>query len=151
MDMNTPNVISFSCVEVEEDGNSAVSGGHCSKGEMDLDSTATVSVCSADKSSAEVATDVRNEDGSVEESNGSSQDEVEDGCIEWKKGPCTYCGQIPCDWVAFETEICEECEELVEQNCTNKEVRFHAYHLYTRLRHGVLRKFDRRPSPMCSG
>jgi hypothetical protein len=37
----------------------------------------------------------------------------------------------------------------VEQNRTNKEVRFHAYRLYTRLRHGVLREFDRRPLPIC--
>jgi hypothetical protein len=31
----------------------------------------------------------------------------------------------------------------------NVEVCFHAYRLFTRLRHGVLRKFDRRPLPIC--
>jgi hypothetical protein len=31
----------------------------------------------------------------------------------------------------------------------NNQVRFHAYHEYTRLKHGVLRRHDRRPLPMC--
>jgi hypothetical protein len=37
----------------------------------------------------------------------------------------------------------------VEEKRTNKEVRFYAYRLYTRMRHGVLRKYDRSPLPVC--
>jgi len=54
------------------------------------------------------------DEGSVEES--SLDEAVEDSTKE----PCTYCGQTPCDWVAFETEICEECEELVDQKGATK-------------------------------
>ena len=39
--------------------------------------------------------------------------------------------------------------ELKESGLENKQVRFHAYRHYTRLRHGVLRKHDRRPLPVC--
>jgi hypothetical protein len=63
--------------------------------------------------------------------------------------PCTLCGQVPCDWDSFGEEIFEDCEELKAQGADNKQVRFHAYKLYTRLRHGILRRFDRRPLPVC--
>jgi len=63
--------------------------------------------------------------------------------------PCPLCGQVPCDWIAFGEEISEECDELMEQQRPTKESRFHAYRLYTRLRFGVLRKYDRRPLPVC--
>ncbi len=53
------------------------------------------------------------------------------------------------DSSSTKVDICEECEELVEEKRTNKEVRFHAYCLYTRMRHGVLWKYDRRPLPVC--
>jgi hypothetical protein len=48
--------------------------------------------------------------------------EVKEAIVDYNKDPCTYCGQNPCDWVMFETEICEECKELVEQNRSDKEV-----------------------------
>jgi hypothetical protein len=66
-----------------------------------------------------------------------------------EKEPCVYCGQNHCDWVTFENEICEQCEELEEEKHNNKEICHHAYRLYTRLRYGVLCKFDRRPLPIC--
>jgi hypothetical protein len=66
-----------------------------------------------------------------------------------EKEPCVYCEQNPCDWVTFEDDILEECEVLEEERHSNKEIRHHAYRLYTRLTHGVLCKFDRRPLPIC--
>jgi hypothetical protein len=85
------------------------------------------------------------EDSSVE----SPQSESNTGTTAAEKEPCVYCGQIPCDWLTFETEICGECEQLEDEKRNNKEIRHHAYRLYTRLRHGVLRKFDRRPLLIC--
>ncbi len=64
------------------------------------------------------------------------------------KDPCVYCQQVPCDWETFGTEICEDCEALEEKGRTTKEIRHHAYRLYTRLRYGVLHKFDCRPLPV---
>jgi len=74
-----------------------------------------------------------------------------DTLIKCEEGadPCVFCGQAPCDWESFGDMICEECDELKEGNIENNQIRFHAYKLYTRLRHGVLRRFDRRPLPMC--
>jgi hypothetical protein len=57
---------------------------------------------------------------------------------EITKELCIDCGQNSCDWLKLESEICEECEQLVDERCTNKEVHYHAYHLYTRLINGVL-------------
>jgi hypothetical protein len=79
----------------------------------------------------------------------SQQSKSSAGTTAAEKEPCVYCGQIPCDWSTFETEICGECEQLEDEKCNNKEIHHHAYRLYTRLRHGVLRKFDRRPLPIC--
>jgi hypothetical protein len=53
--------------------------------------------------------------------------------------PCPLCGQVPCDWVTFGDDICQECDEMVDQKVPNKEIRFHAYRMYTRFRFGVLR------------
>jgi hypothetical protein len=80
---------------------------------------------------------------------GASQGVVEE--FQWNSSAARtlYCGQNPCDWVLFESEICEECEESVEQKHSNKEVQFHTYRLHTRFRFRVLRKFDLRPLPIC--
>jgi hypothetical protein len=43
----------------------------------------------------------------------------------------------------------EDCEALEEEGRTSKEIRHHAYRLHTRLRYGVLHKFDLRPLPVC--
>jgi len=51
--------------------------------------------------------------------------------------------------VTFKDEIIEECEVLEEEKQSSKEIRHHAYCLYTQLKHGVLCKFDRRPFPIC--
>jgi hypothetical protein len=111
--------------------------------------------------------DSLHEDSTEEDSDGKTTEEDSDGktqvdsCDESQqfdnaaaattpeKEPCVYCGQNPCDWVTFEADICEECGELEQEKCNNKEIRYHAYRLYTRLRYGVLRKFDRRPLPIC--
>jgi hypothetical protein len=111
--------------------------------------------------------DSLHEDSTKEDSDGKTTEEDSDGktqvdsCDEsqqfdnaaaattTEKEPCVYCGQNPCDWVTFEADICEECEELEQEKCNDKEIRHHAYRLYTRLRYGVLRKFDRRPLPIC--
>ena len=61
---------------------------------------------------------------------------------------CSLCGQV-CDWESFGEEIWEECELLKGQGADNKQVWFHAYKMYTCLRHGVLRRFHRRPLPVC--
>jgi hypothetical protein len=52
--------------------------------------------------------------------------------------PCTLCSQVPCDRESSCEEIWEECELLKGQGADNKQVRFHAYKMYTHLRHGVL-------------
>jgi hypothetical protein len=62
---------------------------------------------------------------------------------------CVICGQTPCDWITFGDELCEECDSLKDQNIPNKSIRHHAYRTYIRLKLGVLRRYDRRPLPMC--
>jgi hypothetical protein len=62
---------------------------------------------------------------------------------------CDLCGQAPCDWELFGEEIWEEGNSLKEQGIENKAIRHHAYKMYTRMRHGVLRRYDRRPLPVC--
>ncbi len=37
---------------------------------------------------------------------------------------------------------------MKEQGSENKAIRYHAYKMYTRLSHGVLRRFDCRPLPV---
>ena len=87
-----------------------------------------------------------------------SEEDVEDGAtvssaedtVEVNHGPpCDLCGQVPCDWVSYADEICEVCDELKDGGMANNQVRFQAYREYTRLKHGILRKYDRRPLPMC--
>jgi len=90
----------------------------------------------------------------------SSEDEEEDVRSEGtnnpeedtnktNKEPCSFCGQIPCDWETFGDIIFDECTELKDGGLDNNQVRYHAYRQYTRLRHGVLRRHDRRPLPVC--
>ena len=63
--------------------------------------------------------------------------------------PCTFCGQDQCDWDMFGEEITQKCEKLQEKQLPPNLIRFHGYKLYTRLKHGVLRRYDRRPLPIC--
>jgi hypothetical protein len=77
-----------------------------------------------------------------------SEEELED-IAEVEPSPCTLCGQVPCDWDTFGEQIWEDCKELKGQGADNKQVRFHAYKQYNRLRHGVLHQFDHRPLPVC--
>jgi hypothetical protein len=62
---------------------------------------------------------------------------------------CYLCGQAPCDWDVFGEDIWEECNNMKEGGSDNKAVMYHAYKLYTRMRHGVLQRFDHRPLPIC--
>ena len=77
------------------------------------------------------------------------ESEEEDGTVAGDPVPCDLCGQTPCDWDVIGEEIWEECNQMKEGGSENKAVRYHAYKMYTRLRHGVLRRFDRRPLPVC--
>jgi hypothetical protein len=89
-------------------------------------------------------------DAESEESSEVEDEEVDEALSE-KEDPvvCDLCSQAPCDWETFGEEIWEECNSLKEGGLDNKAVRFHAYKMYTRMRHGVLRRFDRRPLPVC--
>ena len=78
------------------------------------------------------------------ESEEDSGDEEEEEVVV-----CEMCGQTPCDWETFGEEIWEECQGLKQQGLDNNAIRYHAYRMYTRLRHGVLRRNDRRPLPVC--
>jgi hypothetical protein len=62
---------------------------------------------------------------------------------------CDMCGQAPCNWESFGEDIWEECHALTEAGMDNKAVRYHAYKIYTRMRHGVLHRFDQQPLPIC--
>jgi hypothetical protein len=114
----------------------------------------TVSVGSSELSpedSLPVDSNEEDSDGKTEEDScdESHQSDPTAAATTVEKEPCVYCGQNPCDWVSFEADICEECEVLEQEKRNNKEIRYHAYRLYTRLRFGALRKFDRRPLPIC--
>jgi hypothetical protein len=76
-------------------------------------------------------------------------EEEEEELVDPAPVTCDLCGQAPCDWELFGEQIWEECNAMKEQGSDNKAVRYHAYKLYTCLRHGVLRCFDRRPLPVC--
>jgi hypothetical protein len=76
--------------------------------------------------------------------------------LKWRKAvveippePCPLCVLVPCDWVTFGEEICEECNAVAEQKVPNKEICFHAYRMYTHFRFGVLCQYDQRPLPVC--
>jgi hypothetical protein len=66
------------------------------------------------------------------------ESDEEDGTVEADPVPCDLCGQTPFDWDVLGKEIWEECNLMKEQVSENKAVRYHAYKMYTRLRHGVL-------------
>jgi hypothetical protein len=85
------------------------------------------------RESSEVDAESEEEDSDVEEEPQSKEELV----------TCEMCGQGPCDWETFGEEIWEECQGLKEQGMDNKAVRYHTYRMYTRLRHGILRNFDR--------
>jgi len=77
------------------------------------------------------------------------ESDTEDATVEADPVPCNLWGQTPCDWDVFGEEIWEECNLMKEQGSENEAMRYHAYKMYTRLRHGVLWCFDRRPLPVC--
>lgn len=61
----------------------------------------------------------------------------------------SFCRQVPCDWDALGDEISEECEELQEQKLLPNQIHFHGYKLCTRMKLGMLRRYDHWPLPMC--
>jgi len=89
-------------------------------------------------SSSSSTTEVVQEGSDMEGDISDDKEAVEDVCIEVHMEPCPLCGQDPCDWISFGDEICEECDEMMNQKQPTKEIRFHAYKMYTRLRFGVL-------------
>jgi hypothetical protein len=80
---------------------------------------------------------------------GSEMDSNEEPQSEEEAVACDMYGQVPCDWDTFGEEIWEECHVMKEQGMDNKTVRYHAYRMYTRLRHGILCHFDHQPLPVC--
>ena len=127
-----------------EDGSSTSSSSHNYPfGQVRLYPDGQVRLYTGSRENSEV--DAESEEGSEVE------DEEVDEALEENKDPviCDLCGQAPCDWESFGEEIWEECNGMKEAGSDNKAVRFHAYTMYTRLRYGVLRRFDRRPLPVC--
>ncbi len=49
--------------------------------------------------------------------------------LELPPEPWALCGQIPCDWIYFGDQIIEECDEIMDQNQPNNQIRYHAYRL----------------------
>jgi hypothetical protein len=89
-------------------------------------------------------------DAESEESSEVEDEEVDEALSEKEdRVVCDLCSQAPCDWETFGEEIWEECNSLKEGGLDNKAVRFHAYKMYTHMRHGVLQHFDRRPFSVC--
>jgi hypothetical protein len=80
-------------------------------------------------------------------SDSEDTDEEED---DRPKDTCSFCGQVPCDWDTFGDEIFYEGMELKESGLENNQVCYHAYRHYTHLRHGVYRKHDHHPLPVCA-
>ncbi len=76
------------------------------------------------------------------ESNSEDETKDEEELIEVALATCDLCSQAPCDWVVFGEEVWDECNNLKEQDSNNKAVQYHAYKMYTYLRHGVLCHFD---------
>jgi hypothetical protein len=62
---------------------------------------------------------------------------------------CNLCGQAPCDWEQYGEDIWEECNNMKEQGFEKNAVRYHAYKLYTHMRHGVLCHYNQCPLPVC--
>jgi len=83
----------------------------------------------------------------VEDSSVEVEEDTADGLQD--ATVCDLCAQRPCDWVTFGEAICEECNVMADEKYPPNMIRFHAYKIYTRLRHGILCKFDRRPLPIC--
>jgi hypothetical protein len=74
------------------------------------------------------------------EENSEVEDEEVNEALEEKDDPvvCDLCSQAPWDWETFSEKIWEECNSLKEGGLDNKAVRFHAYKMHTRMRHGAL-------------
>jgi hypothetical protein len=83
-------------------------------------------------------------DGGGCETEVQSEAETEEEEESVKPAPvtCDLFSQAPCDWELFGKEIWEECNSIKEQGSDNKAVRYHAYKMYTCLRHGILCCFD---------
>jgi hypothetical protein len=123
--------------DVEDDSSTTLSGSYIDYGQLRF--------YSEEREQLEVDEE-EEEDSEVED------EEVEvDEALEVNGDPvaCDLFGQAPCDWDSFGEEIWEECNSLKEGGLDNKVVRFHAYKLYTRVRHGILHHFDQRPLPIC--
>jgi hypothetical protein len=112
----------------------------------DSSSSSSVSVEEQEESRVEEST----LEGSEEYDDEQEASDEDSECEEAKGGPpCEFCGQVPCDVVTFWDDICVVCDGYKDNGLDNNQVRFQAYREYTRLKHGVLRKYDRRPLPMC--
>jgi len=107
-DMLVENVVSLSSADAEEG--------------VDLDKLSVMNSVGPDEKDVE-ASDL---DSAVDD---SSSTEVDQTFADIPKDPFTYCGQSPYNRELFGEDICEECEEMVEEKCTNREVHFHAYRL----------------------
>jgi len=79
----------------------------------------------------------------------ASEESEEQEVVDVVPVTCELCGQAPCDWETFREEIWKECNGLKEQGVENKAIQFHVYKLYKRMRHDILRHFDRRHLPVC--
>jgi hypothetical protein len=84
-------------------------------------------------------------EGGAVDSVAESSNSIDEAVPSKEEPPCDFCGQVPCDWVIFADDV---CDQLKDSGMENNQVRFHAYREYTRLKHGVLHKHDRRPLPI---
>jgi len=125
--------------DVEDSSTTSLSSGNYPCGQIKLYPDGQVRLYTGSRENSEV--DAKSEEASEEEEE-----------VEAKADPiiCYLCGQSPCDWDTYGEELWEECNRLKEAGADDKAMRFHAYKLYTRRRHGVLRRFDRRPLPVCA-
>jgi len=103
-----------------------------------------VNYSSMEDSPADDDKSIKAEDSSME----VEEADTADGLLQ-DATVCNLCAQHPCDGVTFGDAICEECDVMADKKFPPKMIQFHAYKLYTRLRHGVLHKFDHRPLPIC--
>jgi hypothetical protein len=117
----------------------------------DSSQSASVSVKEQEESHIEESMLEGSEEYNDEQEASMNEASDEDSECEEAKGgpPCEFCGQVPCDVDTFWDDICEVCDGYKGNGLDNNQVRFHAYREYTRLMHGVLWRYDRRPLPMC--
>jgi len=116
-----------------------------------LDPNACIAVTPSDVEDGSSTTSLSScKDSGHMEDGSSGQNSVHSSKMDSEEKPqseeevvtCDMCGQGPCDWETFGREIWEECQGLKEQGLDNMAVRYHAYRMYTWMRHSVLRQFD---------